>query len=86
MPPSPTDAAGAPHAGGFLARLGLSRPELRAWAMYDWATSAMQTVIMTAVFPIYFVSVAGANLKLSIAISLAASGAARRAGLCVHRG
>ena len=30
--------------------------------MYDWATSAMQTVIMTAVFPIYFVSVAGANL------------------------
>ncbi|HEU4829137.1 MAG TPA: MFS transporter [Gemmatimonadales bacterium] len=62
MPPSPTDAAGALPAGGFLARLGLARPELRAWAMYDWATSAMQTVIMTAVFPIYFVSVAGANL------------------------
>jgi UMF1 family MFS transporter len=43
-------------------RLGLHRPELRAWAMYDWATSAMQTVIMTAVFPIFFVKVAGANL------------------------
>ena len=46
----------------LLARLGLSRPELRAWAMYDWALSAMQTVIMTAVFPIYFVSVAGAGM------------------------
>jgi UMF1 family MFS transporter len=43
-------------------RLGLHRPELRAWAMYDWATSAMQTVVMTAVFPIFFVKVAGANL------------------------
>ncbi|HEU5051085.1 MAG TPA: MFS transporter, partial [Gemmatimonadales bacterium] len=62
----PTSAEGlerpAEATGGFLARLGLSRPELRAWAMYDWATSAMQTVIMTAVFPIYFVSVAGAGL------------------------
>jgi UMF1 family MFS transporter len=29
--------------------------------MYDWAVSAMQTVIMTAVFPIYYLSVAGAN-------------------------
>ena len=43
-------------------RLGLDRPTLRAWAMYDWATSAMQTVVMTAVFPIFFVKVAGANL------------------------
>lgn len=46
----------------MLDRLGMNRPELRAWAMYDWALSAMQTVIMTAVFPIYFVSVAGAGL------------------------
>ncbi|BAH37056.1 MAG TPA: MFS transporter [Gemmatimonas aurantiaca] len=44
---------------GVLNALGLHRPELRAWAMYDWAVSAMQTVIMTAVFPIYFISVAG---------------------------
>jgi MFS transporter, UMF1 family len=49
----------------LLARLGLDRPELRAWAMYDWATSAMQTTIMVAVFPIYFVKVAGANLAES---------------------
>ncbi len=46
----------------LLSRLGLDRPELRAWAMYDWAASAMQTTIMVAVFPIYFVKVAGAGL------------------------
>ena len=49
----------------LLARLGLHRPELRAWAMFDWATSAVQTTIITAVFPIYFVKVAGANLAES---------------------
>jgi len=37
----------------LLSRLGLDRPELRAWAMYDWAASAMQTTVMVAVFPIY---------------------------------
>lgn len=31
--------------------------------MYDWAVSAMQTTIMAAVFPIYFVSVASAGLS-----------------------
>ncbi len=46
----------------LLARLGLDRPELRAWAMYDWAASAMQTTVMVAVFPIYFVKVAGHGL------------------------
>jgi MFS transporter, UMF1 family len=45
-----------------LKSLGLDRPELRAWAMYDWAASAVQTTIMVAVFPIYFVKVAGAGL------------------------
>ncbi|HEY3011988.1 MAG TPA: MFS transporter [Gemmatimonadales bacterium] len=49
----------------LLSRLGLGRPELRAWAMYDWAASAMQTTIMVAVFPIYFVKVAGAGLAES---------------------
>lgn len=42
----------------LLETLGLHRPELRAWAMYDWATSAMQAVVMTAVFPIFFASIA----------------------------
>src|ERR687897_3637043 len=49
----------------ILSRLGLDRPELRAWAMYDWAASAMQTTIMVAVFPIYFVKVAGAGVAES---------------------
>jgi UMF1 family MFS transporter len=39
-------------------RLGLDRPDLRAWAMYDWANSAYVTVIIGAVFPIYFATVA----------------------------
>jgi MFS transporter, UMF1 family len=42
----------------LLESLGLHRPELRAWAMYDWATSAMQAVVLTAVFPIFFSSIA----------------------------
>jgi UMF1 family MFS transporter len=33
--------------------------------MYDWAASSMQTTIMVAVFPIYFVKVAGAGLAES---------------------
>jgi MFS transporter, UMF1 family len=43
-------------------RLGLHRPELRAWAMYDWANSAFMVVVITAIFPIYFSAVAAANL------------------------
>ncbi len=42
----------------WLDAVGLSRPELRAWAMYDWANSAMVTTIIAAVFPIYFGKVA----------------------------
>jgi UMF1 family MFS transporter len=46
----------------FLSRLGLGRPETRAWAMYDWAVSAVQTTLMVAVFPIYFKQVAAAGV------------------------
>ena len=46
----------------FLQRLGLDRPELRAWAMYDLANSAFVTTVVAAVFPIYFSSVAAADL------------------------
>ena len=42
----------------LLERLALHRPELRAWALYDWANSAMITVIVAAVYPIYFSKVA----------------------------
>jgi UMF1 family MFS transporter len=47
---------------GLLARLGLGSPVKRAWALYDWAVSSFQTTITTAVFPIYWVAVAGAAL------------------------
>jgi len=46
----------------WLARLGLNRPELRAWAMYDWANSAFQTTVITAVFPRFFSDYAAAGL------------------------
>lgn len=51
----------------LLERLALHRPELMAWAMYDWANSAFMVVIITAVFPIYFSSVAAAGLPASTA-------------------
>jgi UMF1 family MFS transporter len=60
MTPSPSPSAPGRHAG-ILERLGLHRRELRAWAMYDWAASAVQTTIQVAVFPIYFILVAGAE-------------------------
>ena len=56
-------AGGAEQGGGLLARLGLHRPELRAWAMYDWAISGMQAVILASVFQIYFTRVAAAGLE-----------------------
>jgi UMF1 family MFS transporter len=54
----------APHTrlNSWLEKFGLHRPELRAWAMYDWANSAMFTTIVTAVFPIYFARVACAGV------------------------
>jgi MFS transporter, UMF1 family len=51
----------------LLARLGLGRRDLRAWAMYDWANSAFQTTIIAAVFPIYFQKVAAADLPAPVA-------------------
>jgi UMF1 family MFS transporter len=53
----------------LLERLGLGRPDLRAWAMYDWANSAVQTTIIAAVFPIYFHNVVGAGLGDAVATS-----------------
>ncbi len=45
-----------------LDRVGLGRPELRAWAFYDWANSAFLTTIVAAVFPVYFNNVAAKGL------------------------
>ena len=53
----------------LLERLGLGRPELRAWAMYDWANSAFQTTIIAAVFPIYYQKVAAAGQPEAVAMS-----------------
>lgn len=58
-----------PSGESWLDRLGLSRPELRAWAMYDWANSAFWTTIIAAVFPAYFSRVAAANLPPATATS-----------------
>jgi UMF1 family MFS transporter len=53
----------------FADRLGLSRPELRAWAMYDWANSSYSTTVITAIFPIYFTRVAAGGMKPEVAAS-----------------
>ncbi len=51
----------------LLERVGLDRPELRAWAMYDWANSAFQSTVITAVFPPFFASVAAAGIPPAVA-------------------
>ncbi len=51
----------------LLARLGLNSREQRAWAMYDWANSGPQCTIVTAVFPLFFSSVAAATLNPTVA-------------------
>ncbi|MCY4514458.1 MAG: MFS transporter, partial [Candidatus Tectomicrobia bacterium] len=60
----------------FLQRLGLDRPELRAWTMYDTANSAFVATVVVAVFPIYFSSVAAADLPPATATSRFAIGTA----------
>jgi MFS transporter, UMF1 family len=50
-----------PARAGLLERLCLHRPELRAWAMYDWANSAVITTINAAVFPVFFATFAMAG-------------------------
>jgi MFS transporter, UMF1 family len=51
----------------ILETLGLHRPELRAWAMYDWAITGMWAVIVATVFPIYFQKVAAEGLPNTVA-------------------
>ncbi len=46
---------------GFLWKLGLHRPELRAWALYDWANSVFMTHGLL-IFPIFFAQVASAGV------------------------
>lgn len=70
--PSADAAAGA--AGGSL-NPGVTRREVWAWAMYDFANSGYSTVIITTVFSAYFVGVVGggapwATLAWTSALSL----------------
>lgn len=51
----------------LLERFALHRPDLRAWALYDWANSAMVTTIVAAVFPVYYRNVAAVELPPGIA-------------------
>lgn len=51
----------------FLERLGLHRPELRAWALYDWANSAYILAVQTAIFPLFFAEVAAHGLPAATA-------------------
>ncbi len=51
----------------MLERLGLHRPELRAWALYDWANSAYVLAIQTAIFPIFFADFAAAGTDGAVA-------------------
>ncbi|MCB5362536.1 MFS transporter [Pusillimonas sp. CC-YST705] len=68
----------AARTDGLLSRAlrpGVTRRELWAWAMYDFANSGYTTVVLTAVFNTYFVSViaggqAWATLVLTAALSV----------------
>jgi MFS transporter, UMF1 family len=51
----------------FLERLGLSRPEHWAWAMYEMATTGMWAVIVATIFPIYYQHLAAKDLPGAVA-------------------
>jgi UMF1 family MFS transporter len=48
----------------WLDRLGLHRPELRAWALYDCANSVFMTTVIL-IFPVFFYDVAAAGRMTS---------------------
>ena len=45
-----------------MSRLGLTTPEQRAWAWYDWANSVYFTTVITAVFPSFYATYAAKGL------------------------
>jgi MFS transporter, UMF1 family len=58
---------GHANAMPLLERLGLHRPVLRAWAMYEWAITGMWAVVVATIFPIYFQTVLSGDLHDHIA-------------------
>ncbi len=57
------DSSAAARREGWLEKLALHDPAMRAWAFYDFANSSLFTVVITAVFPIFFASVVAADLS-----------------------
>jgi UMF1 family MFS transporter len=47
----------------LLSRVGLTTPEQRAWAWYDWANSVYFTTVITAVFPSFYATYAAAGYE-----------------------
>lgn len=45
----------------WLARVGLGSKPLLGWGLYDWANSAFYTIVITAVYPVFFGSYAAAG-------------------------
>jgi UMF1 family MFS transporter len=45
------------------------RKQILSWCLYDWANSAFASTIMAAVLPVFYSSVAGANLSKTTASS-----------------
>src|SRR5512139_3094746 len=45
------------------------RKMILSWCLYDWANSAFATIIIAAVLPVFYSSVAGANLSKTTASS-----------------
>jgi len=45
------------------------RKLILSWCLYDWANSAFATTIMAAVLPVFYSSIAGANLSKTMASS-----------------
>ncbi|MBN2320850.1 MAG: MFS transporter [Acidobacteria bacterium] len=52
---------------GILARIGLRTKIQRAWAMYDWANSAMVTIVISTIYQFFFLSYAASDLTSDVA-------------------
>lgn len=59
---SGTGSASSPP---LLERLCLHRPELRAWALYDWANSVFMTTVLM-IFPIYYATTAAQEIDPAV--------------------
>ena len=53
----------------LLARVGLGSRPLFGWALYDWANSAFFTLIVAAVYPVFFERYAAAGEAKGVAMS-----------------